>query len=88
MLYFAAATYLDCIGYDVSSPSRGYRTNGGDYPDAFFVLRKEVDGLTASKIPQGRYRLLAVLSLSRLCRFVGSQSGLVDGDIEDTGVQF
>ena len=48
--YFATATYLDCVGYDVSCPSRGFRTNGGDYPDAFAYYAKEVDGLTASKI--------------------------------------
>ena len=82
--YFAAVTYLDCIGYDVSSPSIGYRTNGGDYPGAFSYYAKEVDGLTASKIPQGdidfwlscHYPVYAVLLVHK--------ADWVDGDIEVT----
>ena len=71
-------------GYDVSSPSIGYRTNGGDYPDAFSYYAKEVDGLTASKIPQGdidfwlscHYPVYAVLLVHK--------ADWVDGDIEVT----
>ena len=47
--YYAAATYLDVLGYDVSDPSKAYKKCGGDYPDAFRYYSEET-GLTYSKI--------------------------------------
>lgn len=47
--YYAAATYLDVLGYDVSDPSNAYKKNGGDYPDAFRYYSEETS-LTYLKI--------------------------------------